>query len=212
MKVHWNSNPTFKHKLISALKHCSVPAAPTPFLHLHTKLQLKSLLVLHKYVQAFPHIWQPLVLIPTLVILSSVRSASASRAVECKVFHRGHFGDAWLWTIITIFETTNNLSASWPLCVSKRRHFTSRQEPPTRSMHSPTWILYFCLTKTRFVFPRAHPPERWTRTERWRQAASNEIRVQTDLPANLPWDFKRCSVPCHNLLRSLNKTGLSWFP
>lgn len=102
---------------------------------------------------AFPHIWHPLVLISTLVILSSVRNASPSRGEECEVFHRGHFGDAWLWTIITIFETTNNLSASWPLCVSKRQHFTTRQEPPTHSMLSPTWILYFCWTKISFVFP-----------------------------------------------------------
>lgn len=161
---------------------------------------------------AFPHIWHPLVLISTLVILSCVRNAFPSRGVECEVFHRGHFGDAWLWTIITIFETTNNLSASWPLCVSKRQHFTIRQEPPTRSMLSPTWTLYFCWTKISFVLPVLIPPQRWTRTERWRQAAWNEFRVQTDLPANLPWDSRRCSVPCHNLLRSLEKTGLSWFP
>lgn len=44
------------------------------------------------------------------------------------------------------------------VCVSRRLHFSIRQEPPTPPMLSQTWISYFCLTMR--CFPLSSSLER----------------------------------------------------
>lgn len=161
----------------------------------------------------FPHIWHPLVLISTLVILSSVRKAFLCREVECEVFRRGQFGDVRLGTIITIFRNNKQLVRVLTSVWSKRQHFNIRQEPPTRSMLSPTWIFYFFLrSKDVFCLPNPNPLRDGCKPNADVMLREINLGLRLICQQICPEISVQCSVPCHNLLRSLNETGLSWFP
>lgn len=99
------------------------------------------------------------------------------------------------------------------VCVSRRLHFSIRQEPPTPPNAQSDLNIILLLNNEMFSIvilsrekdvPDCPPELRWD--------ASDDFEVSLELAADLHWDLRLYSVCCQNLLCSLKKTSLSWFP